>query len=280
MSRRLGQHFLRDPAILDRIVAALDPASDDAVIEIGPGEGSLTARLLPRVGAVVAIEKDRRLATALAAAGRGETGNGKRAPLVVHCVDALKADWHALLRDAFPVSQFPLPPKVIGNIPYYITSPLIDKALTLPGARVIVFLVQREVADRVVAEPGTKAFGALSVGVQTAARAERLFTVKAGSFLPPPKVESAVLRLTPLERPLVAPARRPAFRRFTTQLFAQRRKQLVRSLRAVAGIDRDAALALLEGLGIPPAARPETVAPGDLVTLFSSLTAIQRADTL
>ena len=280
MSRRLGQHFLRDPAILDRIVAALDPAPDDVVIEIGPGEGSLTGRLLPRVGAVVAIEKDRRLATELEVAGKAEPGNGKQGSLVVHCADALKADWHSLLRDAFPVSRFPFPFKVIGNIPYYITSPLIDKALTPPCPRVIVFLVQREVADRVVAHPGTKAFGALSVGVQTAARAERLFTVKAGSFLPPPKVESAVVRLTPLARPLVPPARRTAFRAFTTQLFAQRRKQLVRSVRAVAGIDRDAALALLEGLGIPPAARPETVAPVDLVTLFGSLTEIQRSDTL
>jgi 16S rRNA (adenine1518-N6/adenine1519-N6)-dimethyltransferase len=285
VSRRLGQHFLRDPAILDRIVDALDPAPDDLVLEIGPGEGSLTERLLMRVGAVLAIEKDRRLAEQLGAEsrgaeGRGETGYGTWGDLVVRCADALEIDWMALARDAFPASRLSLPPKLIGNIPYYITSPLIEKALAPPCPRVIVFLVQREVADRVSAEPGSKAFGALTVGVQTAARAERLFSVKAGAFRPPPKVESAVVRLTPLEQPLVAPARRAAFRAFTTQLFAQRRKQLVRSLRAVAGIDRDAALALLERLGIPPAARPETVAPRDLVALFNSLTEFPRADRL
>jgi 16S rRNA (adenine1518-N6/adenine1519-N6)-dimethyltransferase len=285
VSRRLGQHFLRDHTILDRIVEALDPAPDDLVLEIGPGEGSLTGRLLLRVGAVIAIEKDARLAEQLGAGSRGaegsgETGNGKRGDLVVHCADALKVDWPALVREAFPVSRFPLPPKLIGNIPYYITSPLIEKALTPPCPRVVVFLVQREVADRVVAEPGSKAFGSLSVGVQTTARAERLFTVKAGAFQPPPKVDSAVVRLTPLERPLVAPARRAEFRTFTTQLFAQRRKQLVRSVRAVGGVDRDIAQALLERLGIPPTARPETVSPRDLVALFVSLTEVLRRDTL
>lgn len=140
--------------------------------------------------------------------------------------------------------------------------------------------MQREVADRLVAEPGSKAFGALTVGVRTVAHAERLLTVRAGAFRPAPKVDSAVVRLTPLEHPLVLPNRRAEFRRFTTQLFAQRRKQLVRSLRAVAGMDRDSALARLERLGIPPAARPEAVTPAALVTLFDSLTEAPRSHNL
>jgi 16S rRNA (adenine1518-N6/adenine1519-N6)-dimethyltransferase len=279
-SRRLGQHFLRDPAILDRIVDALDPTPDDLVIEIGPGEGSLTERLRRRVGAVLAIEKDRQLARQLEEAGKREAGNGKRGALVVHSADALKVDWTALARHSFPVSRFPLPPKLIGNIPYYITSPLIDKALTPPGPRVIVFLVQREVADRVTAGPGSKAFGALTVGVQTAARAERLFIVKAGAFQPPPTVESAVIRLTPLQHPLVAPEARADFRTFVTQLFAQRRKQLVRSLRNVAHLDRNAAQALLERSRLEVTARPEMLAPSELVRLFGALTEVSPGDTL
>jgi 16S rRNA (adenine1518-N6/adenine1519-N6)-dimethyltransferase len=279
--RRLGQHFLRDPAILDRIVAALDPAPDDVVLEIGPGEGTLTRRLLGRVGTVVAIEKDRRLAAVLQDDIAGEAGSGTRGSLVVRCGDALEVDWTALVQaSAVTAARGPAPFKVIGNIPYYITSPLIEKALSPPLPTVIVFLVQREVADRLAAEPGSKAYGALTVGVRIAARVERLFAVRAGAFRPAPKVDSAVVRLVPLERSLVAGERRTAFRRFTVQLFAQRRKQLVRALRDVTGADRAATLALLARVGIPPAARAESVAPAGLVALFDSLTEVERTDTL
>jgi 16S rRNA (adenine1518-N6/adenine1519-N6)-dimethyltransferase len=279
-SRRLGQHFLRDPAILDRIVDALDPAPDDLVLEIGPGEGSLTARLLLRVGAVLAIEKDRRLAERLEKRVEREPGDGRRGELVVRHADALRVDWPTLVADAFRVSRPTFHVKIVGNIPYYITSPLIEKALTPPYPRLVVFLVQREVANRVAANPGTKAFGALSVGVQATARVECLFTVRAGAFQPPPKVESAVVRFTPLERPLVAPADRAAFRTFTTRLFGQRRKQLVRSLRAVAGLEREAAQGLLERLGIAPASRPEVLSPQELVGLFGALTEASGSRTL
>jgi 16S rRNA (adenine1518-N6/adenine1519-N6)-dimethyltransferase len=260
MARRLGQHFLRDPAILDRIVDALDPHPDDGVLEIGPGEGTLTRRLAPRVGRVLAIEKDARLAARL-------QGEGRHSPLPDNVTvaegDALNLDWHQM----FPLSPFPFPPKIIGNIPYNITSPLIEKALTPPFPAVIVFLVQKEVAERVTAVPGTKAYGALSVGVQAVARAERLFTVKAGAFAPPPKVDSAVLRLTPLAHPLVNPTEQPAFRSFVVGLFGQRRKQLGRSLRDVARVDKDTAEQAIRSAGLDPAQRVETVLPADLVRL-------------
>src|SRR5213083_3774963 len=116
--------------------------------------------------------------------------------------------------------------KVVGNIPYAITSPLIDKALTPPLPARIVFLVQAEVADRLAASPGSKPYGALSVGVQAVSRVERLFTVRAGAFTPPPKVHSALMRLTPLPEPLVAPEEIVAFRAFVTACFSRRRKQL------------------------------------------------------
>jgi 16S rRNA (adenine1518-N6/adenine1519-N6)-dimethyltransferase len=278
VGRRLGQHFLTDITILDRIVAALNPVADDVVLEIGPGEGSLTRRLASRVGRVVAIEKDE----ALIEEKRKEKGErrkekGKESdergiwPENVSLVvgDALRLDWHAEMRKAFLLSPFSfLPFKVIGNIPYYITTPLIEKALTPPLPSVVVFLMQREVADRLAAPPGSKTYGALSVGVQAVANVERLFTVKAGAFRPPPKVDSAVVRLTPRASPAVEEGERPAFRAFTAQLFSQRRKQLVRSLRDAAGLDKAGAERLLAAAGIDATARPEVLASEQLVTLF------------
>lgn len=259
MGRRLGQHFLFDPSILDRIVGALAPQSDDCVLEVGPGRGTLTARLLPRVGHVVAIEKDPALADALRIAAGGSA-------LTVVEADALRADWHALVREACG-TQTPRY-KVVGNIPYFITSPLIEKALTAPLPALVVFLVQREVADRLVAEPGTRAFGALTVGVGAMAGAARLFAVPAGAFRPPPNVESAVVRLTPRAVPLVEPAGHPAFRRFVQALFGRRRKQLAGILRATTGLPREQVEARLASHGVSPAARPETLPVAAVVALF------------
>ena len=260
MGRRLGQHFLRDPAILDRIVDALDPEPDDVVLEIGAGEGDLTRRLAPRVASVVAMEKDPQLVL-----GARRSALGPNVQIVE--ADALALDWGGLLTPSAE-RRAPSSYKVIGNIPYYITSPLIDKALTPPLPARIVFLVQKEVADRVTSAPGGKTYGALSVGVQAVARAERLFTVRAGAFVPPPDVDSAVLRLVPLEQPLVEAGERAPFRSFVTALFGQRRKQLARSLRAVAGVDRERAIQLLAAAGIAPSDRPEVLTPERLIALF------------
>lgn len=270
MARRLGQHFLSDTNILDRIVDAIEPQPDDVVLEIGPGKGSLTARLAPRVARVIAIEKDRRLAEALRDEGGGRREGEWPSNLEIVSGDALEVDWHDLLaRVALPPSPFPLPRfKVIGNIPYYITAPLIEKALTPPYPRCIVLLVQREVADRLVARPGNKDYGALTIGVQCVAQVERLFLVKAGAFSPPPKVDSAVVRLTPLARPLVGHQEQERFRTFVVALFSRRRKQLARSLRDV--LDRPAGdvLSLLKSAGLDPSGRVEVFPPADLVRLF------------
>jgi 16S rRNA (adenine1518-N6/adenine1519-N6)-dimethyltransferase len=185
--------------------------------------------------------------------------------------DALQLDWHALLdaHAANPQSAIRNPQfKVVGNIPYNITSPLIEKALTPPLPARIVFLVQAEVADRLAARPGTAAYGALSVGVQAVCRAERLFTVRPGAFRPPPRVRSAVVRLTPLPEPLVAPAEQAAFRAFVTGCFARRRKQLRNVLAGVWDRPPTAALAVLDRLGLDPAARPETLAPARFAALL------------
>ncbi len=152
--KRLGQHFLTDRNILQRIVDALEPAPDDVVVEIGAGTGSLTAVLAPGVRHVIAIERDRRLISELRMRN-AECGIDR---LSIVQGDALRVDWHAL---AIPHSAFRIPHfKVIGNIPYAITSPLIDKALTPPLPACIVFLVQAEVADRIAASPGSMSRGA------------------------------------------------------------------------------------------------------------------------
>jgi 16S rRNA (adenine1518-N6/adenine1519-N6)-dimethyltransferase len=251
--RRLGQHFLTDPRILQRIADALGATAADTVLEIGPGPGGLTEVLAGYAGRLVAIEKDADLLPALRA----------RVPAVqVVEADALEADWHALAGPDFLVA---------GNIPYNITSPLIDKALTPPRPRRIVFLVQREVADRVGAAPGSEAYGALSVGVQAVARAERLFTVPAGAFHPRPRVDSAVLRLTPLATPIVSDQEVERFRRLAVGLFGFRRKQLGRGLRELTGWEAKRVEAVLTAAGIDPSARPETVPPPALAALLRAL---------
>jgi 16S rRNA (adenine1518-N6/adenine1519-N6)-dimethyltransferase len=251
--RGLGQHFLTDPRLLGRIADAVGAGRDDTVLEIGPGPGGLTSALLVRAGRVIAIEKDREIVPALRA----------RLPeATIIEGDALELDWQAAAGARFLVA---------GNIPYNITTPLIDKALEPPRPERIVFLVQKEVAERVAAPPGTAAYGALSVGVRAVARAERLFTVPAGAFTPRPKVDSAVLRLTPLERPLVAPAEQASFRRMVVGLFGFRRKQLGRGLRELTGWDPARAVASLERAGIASDARPETVPPEGFVRLLRAL---------
>src|SRR5437763_11233809 len=158
--------------------------------------------------------------------------------------------------------------KVVGNIPYAITSPLIDQALTPPLPERIVFLVQREVADRLAARPGSRAYGALSVGVQATCRVERLFGVPARAFHPAPRVASALVRLMPRPDPLVAPAELRAFRAFVTACFTRRRKQLRNVVMAATGRPTAAVLAGLAQLELDPAARPETLAPEQFVRLL------------
>jgi len=265
--KRLGQHFLTDRNILQRIVDALEPASDDVVVEIGAGKGSLTVALAPRVANVIAVEKDRRLARDCGLRIE-ECGLGN---VTVVEGDALKLSWHALIETSPANPQSPIRNpqlKVVGNIPYNITSPLIDKALTPPLPARIVFLVQAEVADRMAAPPGSQAYGALSIGVQAVCRVERLFTVRAGAFTPPPKVESALVRLTPLAQPLVAPDEIARFRAFVTACFTRRRKQLRNVAMAATGRSAAVVAAGLAALGLDPTVRPETLAPQAFVRLL------------
>jgi 16S rRNA (adenine1518-N6/adenine1519-N6)-dimethyltransferase len=251
--RRLGQHFLADPRILARIADAVEAGPTDTVLEIGPGSGGLTGALVGRAGKVIAVEKDRELIPSLRAS--------VPAAEVIEA-DALALDWHALVPSDFLVA---------GNIPYNITSPLLDKALLPPRPRRIVFLVQKEVAARVTALQGTSEYGALSIGVQSVADAKRLFTVPAGAFQPRPKVDSAVLRLTPLEQPLVLDEERESFRAMVVGLFGFRRKQMVRGVRELTGWEPSRVSDRLNQAAVPETVRPEMLSPAEFVRLYRAL---------
>jgi 16S rRNA (adenine1518-N6/adenine1519-N6)-dimethyltransferase len=255
--KRFGQHFLHHKAILERIADALRPEACGLILEIGPGHGAFTEVLAQRGARVVAIEKDRDLAPLVEA----------RLPGVRVVVgDALELDWREA---AGAAPDEPL--LVTGNIPYNITSPLLAKALLPPRPERIVFLVQEEVADRLAADAGGKEYGALTVGVQAVAAVEKLFRVPAGAFHPRPKVDSAAVRLTPLEHPLIPDRDTRALRRLVVGLFGFRRKQLVRGLRELTGWSAERVEQVLGSAELDPAARPEIVAPAGFVRLLGAL---------
>lgn len=251
--KKYGQHFLSDKRILGAIVDALGPSEADTVVEVGAGRGSLTDILVERSGRVIAIEIDRALAEKL-----GERYSSRPSVRVVQG-DVLETDLHAVAGPDF---------LLIGNVPYYITTPIVFKALDPPIPRRSVFLVQREVAERMAAKADTETYGALSVNVAAVAHVENMMAVPAGAFQPPPKVESAVVRLTPRATPLVSAESLPAFRSFVQAAFGLRRKQMLRVLRTVRGISAEEAGALLEQAGIEPAARPEVLSPEAFARLF------------
>ena len=212
MGRRLGQHFLVRQSILERIAEAACPERAEIVVEIGPGKGALTAHLLARSDRVIAIEIDPVLVQYLRAKFRDEPR------LTIVDSDVLKTD----------LSQWGTV-TVAGNLPYYITSPIIEKALSLgPLLKRGVFMLQKEVAERVTAQPGSRDYGFLSVQTQVLSDAELLFEVPAAAFHPRPKVDSAVVRLTP--RSGVDAADQEAFLQFASLCFRQKRKTLRNNL--------------------------------------------------
>ncbi len=252
MGARLGQHFLFDPRILGRIADAAELGPADTALEIGPGKGTLTRELAARAGRVVAIETDRRLAQELTQSFAGSN-------VAIITGDALRVEW--------PAAEV-----VCGNIPYQITSPLIARALLPPRPRAIVFLMQKEVAERLAARPDTPEYGALSVGVQLVADVEQLFAVKAGAFRPPPQVDSAVVRIVPKqERDLPDAADLEVTDRLIRALFQRRRQQLQRTLREAWEVDAEVAADLITALGVAPTARAETLSPQQFLMLARSL---------
>lgn len=251
--KRLGQHFLSDPRLLARIADALGATREDTVIEIGPGRGALTAALLERAGRVLAIELDRDLAPLL----RDRWGADPRFSLVEG--DVLAQDLAALAGGPYLLA---------GNVPYNITTPILFHAMRRPRPARAVYLVQREVADRIVAPPGHDDYGALSVNVQALATAEFLFGVPARAFSPPPKVESAVVRITPRADAVIAEAEEEPYRLLVQGAFGLRRKQLRRVVRTLWSLDAAAADRVLAAAGLDGDARPEVLSAGDFARLL------------
>jgi len=247
--KRFGQHFLHDRGVIERIIAAIGPRPGERIVEIGPGLGALTAPLLERHGELDVVELDRDVIPHLeaACAGKGE--------LRVHNVDALKFDFASLAGVGQPL-------RVVGNLPYNISTPLIFHLLEDAADIVDMhFLLQKEVVDRLTAAPGGGDYGRLSVMVQYRCRAESLFRVGPGAFSPPPKVDSAVVRLIPYAQ-LPWPARdERRLAELVNQAFSQRRKTLRNSLKKLLDAETIAAA------GVDPGERPEQVTVADFVRL-------------
>lgn len=249
--KSFGQHFLHERRYIERIVAAIAPRPNDFLVEIGPGEGALTFPLLAVAGKLTAIELDTDLIPRLQAeaASIGELS-------IVHA-DVLKVDFTAMAQRA-GVARL----RIAGNLPYYISSPILFHCVEHAAAIADMhFMLQKEVVDRMAAEPGSKVYGRLSVMLQLACRVEPLFDVPPGAFRPPPKVDSSVVRLVPLpaeERHDADPARVYAI---VKAAFAQRRKTLGNALRQL--MDAQA----IQAADVDPKARAETLAPGDFVRL-------------
>lgn len=259
--KQFAQHWLRSDAALAKILGAAELQPTDRVLEIGPGTGILTRRLLSVAQSVVAVEIDRDLCLAL----RKQFESKKNFLLLGG--DFLTLDLETSLTD-FP--DFQHPNKVVANIPYNITGPILEKLLgtiAKPNPtpfEAIVLLVQKEVAERLCAQPGTKAFGALSVRVQYLADAQWICLVPAKAFQPPPKVDSAVIKLIP--RAIDPLAQDPPTLDNLVKLgFATRRKMLRNNLQSV--VERDRLSQVLESLNLNPQARAEDLGVGDWVAL-------------
>lgn len=249
--RQLGQHFLYDPSILKRIIDAAMLSPEDTVVEIGPGHGRLTAMIAERVRRVIAIELDKvlyeRLRTTLSGFGNIELVGS----------DALEYPYETL-------GKF----KVVANIPYSITTPLLFRLLEERGHLLSVALtIQREVAKRIVAAPGGKEYGVLSIMAQYYGRPRIVFYVSKGAFRPAPKVDSAVMRMVPDEKPPVSVIDEKLFFRVVRTSFAQRRKTLANALKYISEDIRDR---LLQA-GIEPARRAETVSISEFAILSDVL---------
>jgi 16S rRNA (adenine1518-N6/adenine1519-N6)-dimethyltransferase len=257
--RRFGQNFLVAPGIIHKIVDAIAPRAGDTVVEIGPGLGALTEPLLERIEHLLVVEIDRDLIARLRSRFPPER-------LTIHEGDALEFDFGAL--------KGPGPLKIVGNLPYNISSPLLFHLVAFaPLVFDMHFMLQKEVVDRMVAEPGSKDFGRLSVMLQYHYHMERMFVVPPGAFNPPPKVDSAIVRMIP--RATAAGALESAkdpelFGRVVTAAFSQRRKMLRNTLREFIS-EAD-----LAALGIVPTARAEDIAVADYVRLANSLADLAR----
>ncbi len=261
--KSLGQNFLTNPGLLQDMVAAADLSAADQVIEIGPGIGALTELLAQKAGKVVALEIDQRLIPILADTLQAYPN------VVVKNADILKVDLPALLAAEFDVTK---PIKVLANLPYYITTPIL---LKLVQAQVdlaqIIVMMQYEVAERIVATPGHKAYGSLTLAIAMNMQAQIVTKVPKSAFIPQPKVDSAIVSLTPLTTEIIPKAEKAQFNRFIQIVFKQRRKRLLNNLLSFFGktpATKTTMTAAITSLGVTVDVRAEALSLGQLEALF------------
>jgi len=262
--KSLGQNFLIDGNILDKIVVAAELDQEAGALEIGPGIGTLTQELCEEAGQVVAVEKDNRLLNVLKETLAGYDN------VHVHHADVLETDLHEIFRTYFANRQV----SVVANLPYYVTTPIVMKLLEekLP-LRNIVVMVQREVADRMAAKPGGKDYGALTIAVQFYCEPEIVCRVPESAFMPAPNVESTVIKLKVRQTPAVDVQDEKLFFHLVKASFAQRRKTLINNLQnnLQPKREKDALLAALERCGIDPTRRGETLSLEEYAKLANEL---------
>ena len=251
--KRFGQNFLRDERVIDRIAGVIAAREEDHLVEIGPGRGALTEVLVTCGCRLDVIELDRDLVPGLLAAF------SIYPTFKLHSEDALRFDFGSLAREGEQL-------RVVGNLPYNISTPLIFKLLeNATIIRDMHFMLQLEVVERLAAEPGSKAWGRLGIMAQYLCRVEHLFNVPPEAFYPPPKVQSAIVRLTPRKDPPWEPCDENRLRRVVQAAFAQRRKTLRNNLKEL--IDSTD----LEALGIDPGARAETLELADFIKIANAV---------
>lgn len=246
--KQFGQNFLHDPGVLARIIAAIRPQAGDNLVEIGPGLGALTRPLLDTVTHLQVVELDRDLAARLRTAFAPER-------LTVHEMDVLRFDFAQLGDDL----------RVVGNLPYNISTPILFHLAEYPAhIRDMHFMLQKEVVDRMAAQPATSDYGRLSVMLQARFHVDKLFQVPPGCFNPPPKVDSAVVRLIPLPPDQILYRDAQAFAQVVARAFGQRRKTLRNTLKGL--VDE----AVMEATGIDSGRRGETLSVGEFISLANA----------
>lgn len=247
--KRLGQHFLHDPIVIGKIIAAVDPKHRDRLVEIGGGRGALTAPLLDRSDELHVIELDNDLADLL------EERFGDHESLTVHRGDALRFDYSQFAADGQAL-------RIVGNLPYNVSTPLLFRLLAFRTNIVDMHLMlQKEVVDRMIAQPGGKDYGRLTVMLAAWTDIEACFDIGPGAFSPPPKVRSTFVRVSPRRTPSFVVRDEAAFAGLVMRLFSMRRKTLARALKGRLSTGQ------IEAAGIEPGARPETLQPADFARL-------------
>ena len=249
--KRFGQHFLHDHGVIQTLIQYINPKPDQQIIEIGPGMGALTFPLLKQLGSMEVIEIDRDVISHLQHQGGDK--------LVIHNMDALRFDLSQLLKDNQQL-------RVVGNLPYNISTPLIFHLLEYAKhIQDMHFMLQKEVVDRISAKPGSKTYGRLSVMVQYHCDTEYLFYVGPEAFNPPPKVDSAVLRLQPWQQKPYQANDLKILSQVVTQAFSMRRKTLRNTLKKLLSTEQ------IESVGIDPSLRPENLSVKNYVELSNLL---------